>query len=197
MRPDAEPRAAPDPAAPLQMHSSLDDGGAGELYVRPSEPCVPQELRLRGRRWVPQELRFHGAWWCGCGPGGTIRRCGCRGRRAVQPHQSGDFTAGGGVVAEPPGPPVSPELRLRGSRTRAGPSRWRRGLSSKSCGFTVAAQESIGRACHRSRKMPNPPLHLTRPRLSIIVAHRMSVPAVAVSAGQVSLIVRPREARRG
>jgi hypothetical protein len=41
-------------------------------------------------------LRFHGAWWCGCGPGGTMGRCGCRGGRAVQPHQSCGFTAGGG-----------------------------------------------------------------------------------------------------
>jgi hypothetical protein len=97
--------------------------GQVSLTVRPSEPYVPPELRLRGRRWVPQELRFHGAWWCGCGPGGTMGRCGCRGRRRGQPHQSCGFTVGGGAVAGPPGPPVSPELRLRDSRTRVAASR--------------------------------------------------------------------------
>jgi hypothetical protein len=48
--------------------------------------------------------------------------CGCRGRRAVPPHPSCGFTAGGGVVAGPHGPPVPQELRLRGSDSRVGRS---------------------------------------------------------------------------
>jgi hypothetical protein len=146
--------------------------GPVSLIVRPSEPLVPQELRLRGRRWVPQELRFHGRWWCGCDPGGTVGRCGCRGRRAARPHQSCDFAAG------------AQELRLRG---------WWPELGSKSCGFAAPPQELSACARHRSRKMPNPPLHRTRPRLSFVGACRVSVWPVAVPAGPVSFIVRRQE----